>query len=225
MSTHGEAADLMVREGIQITESALKLVGLGAKNLAALLIALANDNQKVAGKTTLKRLIQDGEELTIFSINEKDLAAFRKESTQYGVLYYPIVNRAENTGTVEIMAKAKDARQINHILERMGIDLPDRQQQEEDEKKAPSRVPSEERSREYGTDTPVTTEQSMNTDKPERAAADAPKQRPSVRKKVEGIKAAQRALRGVGRQPQRGKDAPVVHHGPSIPKVKGGLER
>ena len=40
MSTNGETADLMVREGIQITESALKLAGLGAKNLAALLIAL-----------------------------------------------------------------------------------------------------------------------------------------------------------------------------------------
>ena len=36
MSTNGETADLMVREGIQITESALKLAGLGAKNLAAL---------------------------------------------------------------------------------------------------------------------------------------------------------------------------------------------
>ena len=95
MSTSGETADLMVREGIQITESALKLAGLGAKNLAALLIALANDNQKVAGKTTLKRLIQDREELTIFSINEQDLAAFKKESTQYGVLYYPIINKAE----------------------------------------------------------------------------------------------------------------------------------
>ena len=40
MSTNGETADLMVREGIQITESALKLAGLGAKNLAALLCAL-----------------------------------------------------------------------------------------------------------------------------------------------------------------------------------------
>lgn len=219
MSTNGEAADLMVREGIQITESALKLAGLGAKNLAALLIALANDNQKVAGKTTLKRLLRDGEELTIFSINEKDLAAFRKESTQYGVLYYPIVNRAENTGTVEIMAKARDARQINHILEKLGIDLPDRQKQEEGaEKKAPSRVPSEERSREYGKDTPETTERNMTTE------PDSPSQRPSVREKLEGIKAAQRTQREMG-QPQRGKDAPVFHHGPSIPKVKGGLER
>ncbi|MBQ9721620.1 MAG: hypothetical protein IJV64_13145, partial [Oscillospiraceae bacterium] len=64
MSTNGETADLMVREGIQITESVVKLAGLGAKNLGALLIALAIDNQKLAGKTTLKRLIQDGDELT-----------------------------------------------------------------------------------------------------------------------------------------------------------------
>ena len=57
MSTSGETADLMVKEGIQITESAVKLAGLGAKNLAALLIALADDNQKLAGKTKLKRLV------------------------------------------------------------------------------------------------------------------------------------------------------------------------
>lgn len=71
MSTSGETADLMVKEGIQITESAVKLAGLGAKNLAALLIALANDNQKLAGKTNLKRLIHDGEELTIFPSRRK----------------------------------------------------------------------------------------------------------------------------------------------------------
>lgn len=213
MSTSGETADLMVREGIQITESALKLAGLGAKNLAALLIALANDNQKVAGKTTLKRLIQDREELTIFSIKEQDLAAFKKESTQYGVLYYPIINKAEKTGTVEIMAKAKDARQINRILERMGIDVPVRQEDEE-AKKEPSRVPSDEKSRECGTDTRAAATQSMTND---------PKQRPSVRKKVEAIK-AQEAQRDKG-QPQREKGAPVFHRSRGGKKQKGGLER
>ena len=213
MSTSGETADLMVREGIQITESALKLAGLGAKNLAALLIALANDNQKVAGKTTLKRLIQDREELTIFSIKEQDLAAFKKESTQYGVLYYPIINKAEKTGTVEIMAKAKDARQINRILERMGIDVPVRQE-DEDAKKEPSRVPSGEKSRECGTDTRAAATQSMTND---------PKQRPSVRKKMEAIK-AQEAQREKG-QPQREKGAPVFHRSRGGKKQKGGLER
>ena len=84
MSTNGETADLMVREGIQITESALKLAGLGAKNLAALLIALANDNQKLAGKTNLKRLIHDGEELTIFSVKQEDLKGFQMEAKRWG---------------------------------------------------------------------------------------------------------------------------------------------
>lgn len=83
MSTNGETADLMVREGIQITESALKLAGLGAKNLAALLIALANDNQKLAGKTNLKRLIHDGEELTIFSVEQEDLKGFQMEAKRF----------------------------------------------------------------------------------------------------------------------------------------------
>lgn len=42
-------------------------------------------------------------------------------SKRYGVLFYPIINRVEKTGTVEVMAKAKDAPQINRIFERMGI--------------------------------------------------------------------------------------------------------
>ena len=140
MSTSGETADLMVREGIQITESAVKLAGLGAKNLAALLIALANDNQKLSGKTNLKRLIHDGEELTIFSLKQEDLKGFHMESRRYGVLYYPIVNKVENTGTVEIMAKAKDARQINRIFERMGI-LPPSRKKRRQKKKSPALRP------------------------------------------------------------------------------------
>lgn len=83
MSTSGETADLVVKESIQITESAVKLAGLGAKNLAALLIAIAKDNPKLAGKTGLKRLIQDGEELTIFSIKQDDLKGFQMESKRY----------------------------------------------------------------------------------------------------------------------------------------------
>ena len=79
MSTSGETADLVVKESIQITESAVKLAGLGAKNLAALLIAIAKDNPKLAGKTGLKRLIQDGEELTIFSIAKQHTDSGKKD--------------------------------------------------------------------------------------------------------------------------------------------------
>lgn len=177
MSTNGETADLMVREGIQITESALKLAGLGAKNLAALLIALANDNQKLAGKTNLKRLIHDGEELTIFSVKQEDLKGFQVEAKRYGVLFYPIVNKVEKTGTVEIMAKARDAKQINRIFERMGYPAPVPEQAAKKEK---SRVPFENSSKERGTGARASTE-------PATEKADA---RPSVRSRLMALQAA-----------------------------------
>ena len=175
MSTSGETADLMVKEGIQITESAVKLAGLGAKNLAALLIALANDNQKLAGKTNLKRLIHDGEELTIFSVKKEDLAGFHGEAKRYGVLYYPIVNK------VEIMAKAKAAKQINRIFERMGYPAPT--QEDTSAKKAKARDPSDNSSEERGTGAKAFTEQDTTEGK----------LRPSVKSKLAAIKAESQA--------------------------------
>ena len=128
MSTSGETADLMVRESIQITESAVKMAALGAKNLAALLLALANDNQKIAGKTTLRKLLQSGDEIALFSINEKDLKDFQVEGKKYGFLYCPIINKAEQTGTVEIMARSRDVKVINRVLEKMGY-MPEEKKQ------------------------------------------------------------------------------------------------
>ena len=178
MSTSGETADLVVKESIQITESAVKLAGLGAKNLAALLIAIAKDNPKLAGKTGLKRLIQDGEELTIFSIKQDDLKGFQMESKRYGVLFYPIVNKVEKTGTVEIMAKARDAKQINRIFERMGYPAPVKE--DTAAKKENARAPSASSSKERGTGARASTETTMEQSK----------ERPSVRSRLMALQAA-----------------------------------
>lgn len=40
MNTSGEVADLMAKEAIQVTEESVKLMALGAKNLAAIIMAL-----------------------------------------------------------------------------------------------------------------------------------------------------------------------------------------
>lgn len=172
MNTSGETAELVVKEGIQITESDVKLAGLGAKNLAALLIAIAKENPKLSGKTGLKRLIQDGEELTIFSVKQEDLKGFQMESKRYGVLFYPVINKVEKTGTVEIMAKAKDAKQINRIFERMGYPAPVR---EDAAKKASARAPSENSSKERGNGARISTEM-------------ASEKKPSVRAKMQELK-------------------------------------
>ena len=86
MNSSGEVADLMVKEGIQITESSVKLMALGAKNLAAIIIALNDD--KLQGKTSLKKLLKAEKPLCIMQIKENDLKAFNTESKKYGVLRY-----------------------------------------------------------------------------------------------------------------------------------------
>ena len=41
MNTGGDAADQMVRQGMQVTEEAIKLSALGVKNLAAIALSIA----------------------------------------------------------------------------------------------------------------------------------------------------------------------------------------
>ena len=78
MDASGEVADLMVKESIQLTEESIKLLAAGCKNLTAFLYALAKDNKKLVGKTSMKRLLREGKELKTFCIKAEDLNDFRK---------------------------------------------------------------------------------------------------------------------------------------------------
>lgn len=73
MSIGSETAEQMTREAIQISEAAVKLAALGAKNLAALCLALANENQKLRGKTHMNALLRSGKELRVFDLKEPGL--------------------------------------------------------------------------------------------------------------------------------------------------------
>ena len=80
MNTSGEVADLMVKEGIQITESAVKLTALGAKNLPAIVMALVKDDGKTEGVAKLKQMLKTGKQLCIMQIKESDLKKFNTEA-------------------------------------------------------------------------------------------------------------------------------------------------
>ena len=60
MDVSAEAADLVVKEGLQATETAVKLAGSGIKNVAALLLALSKQDYKVIGQASAARLARDG---------------------------------------------------------------------------------------------------------------------------------------------------------------------
>ncbi len=141
MNNGGEAADQMVREGIQITEAAVKLSALGAKNLAAIALALAKDNPKVRGRTRLNRLLRDGKELKVFQIKAGDLTEFKRQANHYGVLFSAIRDKTSGGELIDVLARAEDVSKLNRIFERMGYPMPERKVIER--KKEPARRPSE----------------------------------------------------------------------------------
>ena len=128
------------------------MAALGAKNLAALCLALANENQKLRGKTHMNALLRSGKELRVFDLKEQDLTVFKQEAKKYGVLFSVIKDSANGNGHVDILAKAEDVSKLNRIFERLHYAAPEQTRSEDEPlKKAGSRVLQENRSAERGT--------------------------------------------------------------------------
>ena len=190
MNTSGEVADLMVKEGLQITEEVVKLTGLGAKNLAAIVIALLKEDNKMQGKTNLKNLLKSDKPLCILQIKEDDISKFNTEAKKYGVLFTAVKDNTNNTGLCDIIAKQDDVTKLNYIMERMGYAIPEKEPEPEPEpeKNVLTRArenPSENGSMKYG-DTEITDNRT----------------KPSVKKKVEEIK-EQQAKAKASKEPER----------------------
>jgi hypothetical protein len=119
MNTSGEVADLMVKEGLMITEEVVKLTGLGAKNLAAIVIALLKEDNKLQGKTNLKKLLKSDKPLCILQIKESDIGKFNSEAKKYGVLFTAVNDKSNDTGLCDIIAKQDDVTKLNYIMEKL----------------------------------------------------------------------------------------------------------
>ena len=85
MNTGGDAAERLVRDSLMITEEAVKLAGLGAKNLAAILVALAKEEEKTHGPTRLTRLLRSGEELKLLPIKSAVFYRWLEGTNQMGM--------------------------------------------------------------------------------------------------------------------------------------------
>ena len=120
MNTSGEVADLMAKEAIQMTESAVKLTALGVKNLAAIVMALANDDGKTEGVAKLKQMLKTGKQLCIMQIKETDLKKFNAEAKNYGIMYRPVADKTNDNGLCDIIAFHDDIPRLNYIMEKLG---------------------------------------------------------------------------------------------------------
>lgn len=182
MNSGGEIAELMVKESIQITEESIKLLAAGSKNLAALLWALARDSKKLAGMSSMKRLIREGKELRVFCIRESDLEDF-KAYAKKNVLYSIVKDRRAEDGTVDLITNVDYAAQVNLFMERHGYAAPEKE--EADPKKDASRVRQGSSSKQRGTGSKAS--QSRTTDSDDK---------PSVRGRLAALREASDGMKG-----------------------------
>lgn len=170
MNTGGDAAERLVRDSLMITEEAVKLAGLGAKNLAAILVALAKEEEKTHGPTHLTRLLRSGEELKLLPIKSEDLRQFRQLAKEYGVLFCPIKNKSLDNGLNDILFPASAAASVNRVLEHMGYPVPREKAVEVKKEAARGRSGSASQTRGHGSDSNART---TTTERPSvRAAID-----------------------------------------------------
>ena len=152
MNPGGDAAERLVRDSLMITEEAVKLAGLGAKNLAAILVALAKEEEKTHGPTRLTRLLRSGEELKLLPIKSEDLRQFRQLAKEYGVLFCPIKNKSLDNGLNDILFLASAAASVNRVLEHMGYPVPREKAVEVKKEAARGRSGSASQTRGHGSD-------------------------------------------------------------------------
>lgn len=201
MNTSGEVADLMVKEGLQITEEVVKLTGLGAKNLAAIVIALLKEDNKLQGKTNLKKLLKSDKPLCILQIKESDISRFNKEAKKYGVLFTAVKDNTNNSGLCDIIAKQDDVTKLNYIMERMGYAVPEKEIEPEPEPEKTDDKDKDKNQSEPDKDDkskntfPRATENQQESESTKHGDSDKTDNRtnskPSVKKKIEDIKEQQ----------------------------------
>lgn len=193
MDNSGEVADLMVKESIQITEAAIKMLAGGSKNLAAFLLALSRDDKKLYGKTNMKKLLKMDRGLAVFHIREEDLDDFR-EYAKKQVLFSAVKDTRSSNGIVSLVTNSDYVPLVNRYLELRGYPAPVQEQEDSTPKKAVPRVPPEPFSPQRGNGWTVR----QRTDMDMETITD----KPSVRARLAGLRAASESMRG-GRPRQR----------------------
>ena len=148
MSQGSDAAEQMVKETMIISETAAKLAGLGAKNLAVLLTLYLREGHQFKGETNLKKLLKEGREIRVFCLDKDNLAEFKQHAKDYGIVYSALKQKNDDSRIIDVLVKAADTPRVNRILEKMKYPLPSEEKEEPQAKKPMSAARSEKASSE-----------------------------------------------------------------------------
>jgi hypothetical protein len=114
----GQSAEQMIYLSLKSSEQIAKLSALGAKHLAALLMALLKEGKELLTNTGLSKILENGEIPAVVPINKEMLGDFKKLANKYSIKFLGISDK--ETNSVDLVLNRKDAEIINRILERIG---------------------------------------------------------------------------------------------------------
>ena len=191
MEVSGEAADLVMKEGVQISEEAIKLLARGAKNLAALLYALAKDQKKLYVKVYMQRILSEQLPIDVLPLGTEDSDEFKRRAKNVGLLFATILDKKGDEPYLEILTNIDHLSQANYILEQMGYQPRQLEDAQPKKEQTPARPePSLQKQRSGLTQGPISTNEEKQPVRGRLAAlrAAAERTRPEPQRELEHIR-------------------------------------
>lgn len=155
MNGGGDVSEQLVRDGMVVFEELAKLAGGLTKETIALIAALIRRERETKGPAPVTNLkdqaLKTGQTLEIFQLKKGDIPKFKKLAKEYGVLYHkpifpPAFLTRDKDTMVDMLTLSGDVPAINHIYEKLGYPVPER----DDAKNADTRAASGQSSNERG---------------------------------------------------------------------------
>ena len=130
----GEAADQMVRMMLSGGEVLVRLGGSALKNLLALTMALAKNNQTISGKVNMTRMLRETRDLRLFPMSPEQYKQFQKHAKKQKILFSAIKDRGGNGKLVDVVLPVTELDRANLIFERIMYQGPIRQAPEREDR-------------------------------------------------------------------------------------------
>ena len=123
MNESSQVAEQVVHITLNGLEIAIRLTGVAAKNIGALLVAALSQKNQTMGKTQLVNMLRSGKPLKVFSIQQKELKLFAQQARRYGILYTVLKERTANSplSNIDIIVREEDGARLQRIVERFGL--------------------------------------------------------------------------------------------------------
>jgi hypothetical protein len=175
----------MMNYALEVGETVIKLSGKAALKLLAMIVALLKENPKLKGATRIVRMLRENKPLEVLQMRQDKIKEFAAVAKQYGILYTVVKDKSSQDGILDLVIKQEDAAKVNRVLERTGAVHVGDAHATVETKSQEKQNPTKGRSKNTPSGNSSKTKEDVDIDKGVKS------DRPSVREKINEIKASQ----------------------------------